>query len=76
MSIIKIDGKDYETDTLSEDARAQITNLQVVDRRLADLREQTAITQTARLGYANALKAALEAGEATIATDTVEVSSQ
>jgi hypothetical protein len=60
MNAVKIDGVEYPADSLSEDAKAQITGLQAVDRRINDLREQMAILQMARLAYANNLKVALD----------------
>lgn len=59
MTLIKIDGKDYNTDTLTDEAKGQLTNLQFVDGELARLQAQAAVFQTARASYANALKAAL-----------------
>lgn len=56
---ITIDGKDYALDDLSEAAKAQLTNLRVVDQEIARLQQQQAIAQTARNAYANALQAAL-----------------
>ena len=59
---ITIDGKDYAQDELSDAARAQLTNLRVVDQEIARLQQQQAIAQTARNAYANALKAELPSG--------------
>ena len=59
MPIIKIDDKDYDTDALSEQAKAQLTSLQFVDQELARLQAQAAILQTARIAYAKALTDAL-----------------
>lgn len=59
MPIIKIDNKDYEFDTLPDDAKSQLQSLQFVDAELARLRNQTAVFQTARIGYSKALQAAL-----------------
>lgn len=59
MPTITIDNTDYDLDTLSDAAKAQIANLQTVDRRIAGLQEELAIHQTARIAYANALKAQL-----------------
>ncbi|MFP5395943.1 MAG: hypothetical protein ACLGHF_07250 [Alphaproteobacteria bacterium] len=59
MPTITIDNTDYDLDTLSDAAKAQIANLQTVDRRIAALQEEVAIHQTARIAYANALKAQL-----------------
>ncbi|WP_114971922.1 DUF6447 family protein [Rhodoferax ferrireducens] len=49
MTIIKIDDKDYDLDTLSDEAKAQLQSLQFVD----------AVLQTARMAYSKALQAAL-----------------
>jgi hypothetical protein len=59
MPTIKIDNKDYELDSLSEEAKAQLGMLQFVDAELQRLQGQTAILQTARMAYVNALKGAL-----------------
>lgn len=56
---LTIDGKEYGPDDLSDNARAQITNLRVTDQEIARLQQQLAIAQTARTAYANALKAEL-----------------
>jgi hypothetical protein len=56
MTTIKIDGKDYETDKLSAQARAQLTSLQVTDAEIQRLQIQLAIAQTARSAYAKALQ--------------------
>ena len=62
MPIIKIDDKDYDTETLSEKAKAQLTGIQFVDQELARLQAQAAILQTARVAYAKALDDALAGG--------------
>ena len=59
MPIIKIDDKDYDTETLSEEAKAQLTGIQFVDQELHRLNAQAAILQTARIAYAKALNDAL-----------------
>jgi hypothetical protein len=59
MPIIKIDNKDYETDTLSEQAKTQLINLQVCDQEIQRLQAQLAIAQTARMTYARVLGEAL-----------------
>ena len=59
MPIIKIDDKDYDTETLSDEARAQLTSVQFVDQELAKLNAQVAVLQTARIAYAKALNDAL-----------------
>ena len=61
MPIIKIDEKDYDLDTLSDEAKAQLTSIQFVDAELQRLNAQTAVLQTARIAYAKALNEALAA---------------
>jgi len=56
---ITIDNQEYEVDNMSDEAKAQLTSLQFVDGELARLQAQIAVYQTARNGYANALRAAL-----------------
>jgi hypothetical protein len=59
MSQITIDNRDYDLDTLSDDAKAQLQSLQFVDAELARLQAQAAVLQTARMAYVKALQAAL-----------------
>lgn len=59
MANIKIDGKDYDTDTLPEAARGNLANLRICDQKLVELKRDLAIAQTARNAYAEALKASL-----------------
>ena len=59
MAIIKIDNKDYDLDTLSVEAKQGLQSLKFVDGELQRLSAQTAVLQTARTAYANALRAAL-----------------
>ena len=61
MTTLNIDGKSYELDSLSSDAKAQLASLQFVDAELARLQAQAAALQTARNAYAKALTAALPA---------------
>jgi len=59
MTKITIDNKDYEIESLSEDARAQLASLQYVDAELVRLQAQLAALQTARNAYASALSGLL-----------------
>lgn len=59
MPTIKIDGKDYELDQLSEEAKNQLGNLQFVDAELQRVNAQAAVLQTARIAYSKALNEAL-----------------
>lgn len=69
MPTIKIDNIDYDLESLSDDAKAQLQSIQFVDQELARLQAQTAVMQTARAAYVNALKAALP-----VSGDTIKLS--
>ena len=56
MTTIKIDGKDFELDDLSKEAKAQIDSIVLCDRKLAELQSEVAIVQTARNAYVAALQ--------------------
>ncbi len=56
---VTIDDTEYALSSLSDNAKAQLTNLQIVDAEISRLQQSAAIAQTARLAYANALKAEL-----------------
>ena len=51
---------EYNLDKLSDNAKAQIANMQFVDAQLQQLNNEWAVSDTARIGYTNALKAELE----------------
>ena len=59
MTDITIDGKEYDLESLSDNARSQLNSLRIVDQKIAQLQSDLAITQTARNSYAQALKAEL-----------------
>ena len=61
MTTIKIDNVDYDTDKLSDEAKAQLASIQFCDLELARLQAQAAAYQTARNAYAKALQSALPA---------------
>jgi hypothetical protein len=54
-----IDGRDYETEQLSDAAKAQLANIKLVDQKIAQLKQKLAIVQTARNAYGRALQAEL-----------------
>ena len=56
---ITIDNVEYDLKDLSDDAKAQLANLQFVDAQLQQLNNEWAVSDTARIGYTNALKAEL-----------------
>ena len=59
MTTIKIDDRDYEVESLSDEAKTQLACLEFCDLELQRLQGQGAVLQTARIAYANALKAVL-----------------
>ena len=61
MPIIKIDNIDYDTDKLSDEAKAQLASIQFCDQELQRLQAQAAAIQTARMAYSKALQSALPA---------------
>ncbi len=58
--ILTFDGVDYPIDKISEEARNQLANVRVTDQEIVRLRQQTAMVQTARGAYVQALKNALQ----------------
>ena len=61
---ITIDDVEYKLDDLSDNAKAQIANIQFVDTQLQQLDNEWAVSDTARIGYTDALKAELAKIEA------------
>ena len=56
---ITIDDVEYNLSDLSDNAKAQLANIQFVDAQIQQLNNEWAVSDTARMGYANALKADL-----------------
>ena len=61
MTTINLDNIEYDTDKLSDEAKAQLVSLQFCDHELQRLQAQAAAIQTARMAYAKALQSALPA---------------
>lgn len=57
---ITIDGVEYPLKDMSDQAKAQIANIQFVDQQLQQLNNEWAVSDTARLGYSHALQKELE----------------
>jgi hypothetical protein len=78
MQMIKIDGKEYDYDNLSAEAKAQFQSLQFVDNELARFNAQVAAYKTARIAYAKALNQALQVPDNALARqlagDTIKLS--
>ena len=62
MTSITIDNKDYELESLPNEAKEQLASIQFVDAELQRLNAQSAILQTARIAYSKALSDALAKG--------------
>jgi len=59
MPNITIDDKEYDLDSLSNEAKSQLQMIQICDQELGRLNAQLAIAQTARAAYSKALQEAL-----------------
>ena len=59
MPTIKVDNKEYDVDSLSTEAKAQLLSIQFVDNEIARLQGQLAAMQTARNAYGKALSSLL-----------------
>tara|TARA_E500000331_G_C16896557_1_gene557082 strand:- start:160 stop:345 length:186 start_codon:yes stop_codon:yes gene_type:complete len=60
MAKITIDEKEYETDDLSDTAKANIASLQFVKNEIIKLNAQLAVYKTAEISYSKAVKENLE----------------
>jgi len=60
MPTININDKDYNTDSLSAEAKAQLEMLLATEGEIRRLQAQLAIAQTAKNAYAQALAAAVK----------------
>ena len=62
MAKLTLDGKEYDTENLSDNAKAQLASLQFNEVHLNRLRNELAIADTAKIAYTRALKLELESG--------------
>ena len=53
---IIVDDKEYKLEDMSDNAKAQLMNIQFVDEQIQRLKNEWAVSDTARLGYTGALK--------------------
>ena len=74
MPTITIDGTEYDTDQLSDNAKAQLASLQACENKIRQLQIDLAIVQTARQAYGLALKGELPESETTTAANGDEPS--
>ena len=56
MNKVTIDGKEYDSEELSDNAKNQLGSMQACDQKIRQLQTDLAIAQTARSAYAAALK--------------------
>lgn len=61
MAKITIDGKEYEEDSLTLEAKEQMHMIRLADQEIGHLNVQLAMAQTARIAYAKALQKELDA---------------
>lgn len=59
MPKITIDGIEYNTEDLSDKAKAQLASLQFLEAQMAKIKSEIAVYETARGAYTAALKAEL-----------------
>ena len=60
MANVTIDGKDYDLDTLSDEAKQQLSSLQYVQGEIKRLNASIAVCKTAAASYSLALKQEIE----------------
>lgn len=68
MAKITIDGTEYETDAMSEQARSTLVSVRFVDQQIQQKNHELNIAKTARAAYAAALKRELGKQSETDAT--------
>ncbi len=69
MAKIKLDDVEYDTEDMSDNAKAQLASLQFNEAHINRLKNELAIADTAKIAYVNALKRELESN-----TETKEAS--
>jgi len=60
MAKITIDGKEYDSEKMSDDLRNQLVSLQYTDAEITKAQMQMAVLQTARIAYSKAVQELLE----------------
>lgn len=62
MAKVTVEGVEYETEKMTDNAKAQLASLQFLEAHIQQIQNEIAIYQTARQTYGKALKTTLEAG--------------
>ena len=65
MPKIKLDDVEYDTEDMSDNAKAQLASLQFNEAHINRLKNELAIADTAKIAYVNALKRELVTSENT-----------
>ena len=60
---IKVNGKDYSLDALSDEAMALVRNIRVCESEILRHEAQMAIVKTARVAYSRALEQMIKSAE-------------
>ena len=60
MPKITVDGMEYNTEDLSDNAKAQIASLQFLEAQMAKIKSEIAVYETEKSAYIQAIKAELE----------------
>ena len=74
MAKIKLDDVEYDTEDMSDNAKAQLASLQFNEAHINRLKNELAIADTAKIAYVNALKRELESNENTKPSDNKDKS--
>ena len=76
MAKITIDGKDYDTDTLSDEVKGNLSAMQFTDVEIQRLQAKLAAMQTARMAYARAVQEGLNnvASSAQVVSPKIDLS--
>ena len=61
MAKLNLDGKEYDTDNISENAKRQVVSLNYVKNELQQLEAKKAVLKTAEVAYIKALKEDIDA---------------
>ena len=70
MAKIKLDDVEYDTDDMTDNAKAQLASLQFNEAHINRLKNELAIADTAKIAYVNALKRELESADNTKTTSS------
>jgi hypothetical protein len=62
MVKVVVDGVEYETETMSDNAKAQLASLQFLQAHIQQIQNEIAVYQTARKAYGDSLKKELNKG--------------